>query len=154
MAGATGSDPLPSPIQARHHRTGDSAQQGRILEQVLPAGGNASMSKKTTRPPDREDRKFSATIAEFIDGYMDHDEPRWEVRQNYINVACIAWNIAELALHEHEKAIHAYLDMYRTRNPGSMESTPPKNPEPNPETPRLSQANSQCSQGNSASIQT
>lgn len=81
------------------------------------------MRKKSTRPPDGEDRKFSATIAKFIDGYMDHDEPRWEVRQNYVNVACIAWNIAELARHEHEKAIHAFLARYRTTNPGSMEST-------------------------------
>jgi hypothetical protein len=81
------------------------------------------MSKKSRRPPDLENRTFSAIITEFVEGYMDRDEPRLEVRQNYINVACIAWNIAELQRHEHEKAIRAYLDLYRVNNPGSLEST-------------------------------
>lgn len=82
-----------------------------------------SMSKKSSRPPRPEHRKFSAIVAEFVAGYTDPDEPRLEVRQNYVNVACIAWNIAELARHEHEKALRTYLDVYRANNPGSLEST-------------------------------
>ncbi|HYN76595.1 MAG TPA: hypothetical protein VES73_02235 [Lamprocystis sp. (in: g-proteobacteria)] len=80
------------------------------------------MSKNSSHHTDREDRTFSAIIAEFVEGYMDPEEPRLEVRQNYVNVACIAWNIAELARQEHEKAIRAYLDLYRANNPGSLDS--------------------------------
>ena len=53
-AGAPGSDPRQSPVQARHHRTGASAQQGQIFEQVL-RGATAGSDPQTVGPGRRPD---------------------------------------------------------------------------------------------------
>ena len=62
--------------------------------------------------------KMSELISEYASDYINMGEDT-EERQNYLNGACTAWNIAILAENHREGALRGAIDAYKRMNPGS-----------------------------------
>jgi hypothetical protein len=62
--------------------------------------------------------KMSELISEFASDYINMGEDT-EERQNYLNGACTAWNIANLDENLREGAIRKTIEGYKKMNPGS-----------------------------------
>jgi len=62
--------------------------------------------------------KMSELIREYASDYINMGEDT-EERQNYLNGACTAWNIAILDEDCREGALRGAIDGYRKMNPGS-----------------------------------
>ncbi len=60
--------------------------------------------------------KVSEMLVEYAGSYIDSATTPAE-RQNLLNVACTAWNIAVLPRHERKRAVSRYLDDFRRHNP-------------------------------------
>ncbi len=60
--------------------------------------------------------RMSGIIADFASDYISGGQTT-EERQNYLNGACTAWNIANLPPNEREKALNQTLDDYMRINP-------------------------------------
>lgn len=61
--------------------------------------------------------KVSKMIEEFAADYISMGETN-EERQNYLNSACTAWNIAVLPEHARESALRHVVEEYEKANPG------------------------------------
>jgi len=59
--------------------------------------------------------KMSKMVLQFAGDYIEMGETT-EERQNYLNSACSAWNIALLPLKKRNKAIKKYLKAYKRYN--------------------------------------
>ena len=59
--------------------------------------------------------KISQMIIDFASDYIDLGETI-ENKQDYLNVACIAWNIAVLPAHQRQTALSDFLIEYKTLN--------------------------------------
>ena len=55
--------------------------------------------------------KTSEMLVEYAGSYIDSATTP-EERQNLLNVACTAWNIAILPRHERKKAVAKYMKVY------------------------------------------
>jgi hypothetical protein len=64
--------------------------------------------------------KMSELISEYASDYINMGEDT-EERQNYLNGACTAWNIAILDENHREGALRGAIDAYKRMNPGSDE---------------------------------
>jgi hypothetical protein len=62
--------------------------------------------------------KMSELIGQYASDYINMGEDT-EERQNYLNGACTAWNIANLDEKHREGALHHVIESYRKMNPGS-----------------------------------
>jgi hypothetical protein len=62
--------------------------------------------------------KMSELIGEFASDYINMGEDT-EERQNYLNRACTAWNIAILEENLREGALRDAIDSYKKMNPGT-----------------------------------
>jgi hypothetical protein len=62
--------------------------------------------------------KMSELISEYASDYINMGEDT-EERQNYLNGACTAWNIAILDENHREGALRGAIDAYKRMNPGS-----------------------------------
>ena len=60
--------------------------------------------------------KMSELISEFASDYINMGEDT-EERQNYLNGACTAWNIANLSETRREGALRQVIESYRRTNP-------------------------------------
>jgi len=60
--------------------------------------------------------KMSELICEYASDYINMGE-NTEERQNYLNEACTAWNIASLDQKDREKAIQRTIADYKKKNP-------------------------------------
>ena len=60
--------------------------------------------------------KISQMILEFASDYIDLGETI-EKKQDYLNAACIAWNIAILPAYKRQMALNDFLTQYKVRNP-------------------------------------
>jgi hypothetical protein len=60
--------------------------------------------------------KISAMIFEFASNYI-HLGETIEEKQNYLNAACIAWNISILPPNAKQKALSDFLKQYHLQNP-------------------------------------
>lgn len=60
--------------------------------------------------------KMSKIIEQFAADYISMGETT-EERQNYLNSACTAWNIAVLPEHERSTALHFVVNEYKKHNP-------------------------------------
>jgi len=61
--------------------------------------------------------KMSELIGKFASDYINMGEDT-EERQNYLNGACTAWNIAALPEHQREEALRRTIKEYKRANPG------------------------------------
>ncbi len=61
--------------------------------------------------------KMSKIIEQFAADYISMGETT-EERQNYLNSACTAWNIAALPDHARESALHFFVEEYKKQNSG------------------------------------
>jgi hypothetical protein len=61
--------------------------------------------------------KMSKIIEQFAADYISMGETT-EERQNYLNSACTAWNIAALPEHARDSALHFFSEEYKKQNPG------------------------------------
>ena len=61
--------------------------------------------------------KMSALIAEYASDYINLGKTT-EERQNFLNGACTAWNIANLADHLRDTALQQIAQTYKKVNPG------------------------------------
>ncbi len=61
--------------------------------------------------------KVSKMVEEFAADYISMGETD-EERQNYLNSACTAWNIAVLPEHARESALRHVVEEYARENPG------------------------------------
>jgi hypothetical protein len=74
------------------------------------------MSKKRkikTAPPPTQDKKMSEIILKFAWTYAIQEQPDPQLRQNFMNVACSAWNISLLFDEDREHAIETYINNMR-----------------------------------------
>ena len=62
--------------------------------------------------------RMSELIEQYAADYIDMGE-NTEERQNYLNGACTAWNIANLDEGGREEALRRVIDGYKRMNPGS-----------------------------------
>ena len=62
--------------------------------------------------------KMSELISEYASDYINMGEDT-EDRQNYLNGACTAWNIAILDEKHREGALRRAIDAYKKMNPGA-----------------------------------
>jgi len=62
--------------------------------------------------------KMSELICEYASDYINMGENTKE-RQNYLNEACTAWNIASLDQKDREGAIQHTIEDYKKTNPGT-----------------------------------
>jgi hypothetical protein len=62
--------------------------------------------------------KMSELISEYASDYINMGEDT-EERQNYLNGACTAWNIAILEENQREGALRRAIEGYKRINPGS-----------------------------------
>ena len=62
--------------------------------------------------------KMSELISEYASDYFNMGE-NTEERQNYLNGACTAWNIAILDEKLREGALHGTIEGYKRMNPGT-----------------------------------
>ena len=62
--------------------------------------------------------KMSELISEYASDYISMGE-NTEERQNYLNGACTAWNIANLDEVPRERAISRVIEDYKKTNPGT-----------------------------------
>ena len=62
--------------------------------------------------------KMSELISEYASDYLNMGEDT-EERQNYLNGACTAWNIAILDEDHREGALRGAIDAYKKMNPGT-----------------------------------
>ena len=62
--------------------------------------------------------KMSELISEYASGYINMGEDT-EERQNYLNGACTAWNIAILEENHRQGALRRAIEGYKRMNPGS-----------------------------------
>jgi hypothetical protein len=62
--------------------------------------------------------KMSELISEYASDYINMGEDT-EDRQNYLNGACTAWNIAILDEKHREGALRGAIDAYKKMNPGA-----------------------------------
>ncbi len=60
---------------------------------------------------------MSELISEYASDYINMGEDT-EERQNYLNGACTAWNIANLDEKHREEALRHAIDSYKKTNPG------------------------------------
>ena len=60
--------------------------------------------------------KISQMIIDFASDYIDLGETI-EKKQDYLNAACIAWNIAILPAYQRQAALNDFLTQYKVRNP-------------------------------------
>ena len=61
---------------------------------------------------------MSELISEYASDYINMGEDS-EERQNYLNGACTAWNIAILDENHREGALRRVIDSYKKMNPGA-----------------------------------
>ena len=61
--------------------------------------------------------KMSELIGQYASDYINMGEDT-EERQNYLNGACTAWNIAVLPEHSREEALRRVIKEYKRANPG------------------------------------
>jgi hypothetical protein len=61
--------------------------------------------------------KMSELIGQYASDYINMGEDTKE-RQNYLNGACTAWNIAVLPEHSREEALRRVIEEYKRANPG------------------------------------
>jgi hypothetical protein len=61
--------------------------------------------------------KMSELIGAYASDYINMGE-NTEERQNYLNGACTAWNIAVLPEHSREEALRRVMKEYKKANPG------------------------------------
>ena len=61
--------------------------------------------------------KMSELIGQYASDYINMGEDT-EERQNYLNGACTAWNIAVLPEHSREEALRRVIKEYKKANPG------------------------------------
>jgi hypothetical protein len=61
--------------------------------------------------------KMSELIGQYASDYINMGEDT-EERQNYLNGACTAWNIAVLPEHSREEALRRVIEEYKKANPG------------------------------------
>ena len=62
--------------------------------------------------------KMSELIGKYASDYINMGEDT-EERQNYLNGACTAWNIAILDENHREEALRKAIESYKKMNPGS-----------------------------------
>ena len=62
--------------------------------------------------------KMSELISEYASDYINMGEDT-EERQNYLNGACTAWNIAILDENHREGALRGAIESYKKMNPGT-----------------------------------
>ena len=62
--------------------------------------------------------KMSELVSEYASDYINMGEDT-EERQNYLNGACTAWNIAILDEDHREGALRGAIDAYKKMNPGT-----------------------------------
>lgn len=60
---------------------------------------------------------MSELIGQYASDYINMGEDT-EERQNYLNGACTAWNIAVLPEHSREEALRRVIEEYKKANPG------------------------------------
>lgn len=75
------------------------------------------MKKKKRQKSNRNTAKMSEMIIEMAADYIDLGKDLSD-KQNYLNVACTAWNIAVLSEAERPRALREFLDNYVAVNPG------------------------------------
>ena len=73
---------------------------------------------KQNKAGDSSAIKVSKMIEEFAADYISMGETD-EERQNYLNSACTAWNIAVLPEHARESALRHVVEEYERKNPGA-----------------------------------
>jgi hypothetical protein len=61
--------------------------------------------------------KMSELIGQYASDFINMGEDTKE-RQNYLNGACTAWNIAVLPEHSREEALRRVIEEYKRANPG------------------------------------
>jgi hypothetical protein len=59
---------------------------------------------------------MSKIIGQYAADYISMGETT-EERQNYLNCACTAWNIAVLPEHVRDSALHCFVEEYKKENP-------------------------------------
>ncbi|MCK9420538.1 MAG: hypothetical protein M0R70_14295 [Nitrospirae bacterium] len=72
---------------------------------------------KRSEASDSSAIKVSKMIEQFAADYISMGETN-EERQNYLNSACTAWNIAVLPEHARESALRHLAEEYERENPG------------------------------------
>jgi len=72
---------------------------------------------KRSEASDSSATKVSKMIEQFAADYISMGETN-EERQNYLNSACTAWNIAVLTEHGRESALRHLAEEYERDNPG------------------------------------
>lgn len=74
-------------------------------------------NRRTKATDDSSASKVSKMIEAFAADYISMGETN-EERQNYLNSACTAWNIAILPEHARESALRHVVEEYERENPG------------------------------------
>lgn len=67
------------------------------------------------------ERTFGEIFNEYCSSYVLHGDSDFEHKQQYLNVAAIAWNISIQATHKRESSINKIISDYRTKNPNAPE---------------------------------